>query len=605
MSGEVMDLQIESVETLTTLNKIIETLNRAVDVREVLQSSLADVVALLGLETGWIFLADELAQDSWAGRGYSLAAYYNLPPALATDNLQAWDKGCYCQELCNARKLDRAYNEVRCSRLAESLGDRKGLAVHASVPLRAGKQILGILNIAGPSWEAFTPQKLALLNNIGNQMGNSLERAHLFDLLREQRIQEQSALLELSKQLLGRLDMDDIIGYLVEVVPKLMKADACALMLPAEDPNFLEFRVAKGWSLDPVAGNKLIPLDERSGPGTVMLTQIPMIASNIEERDPAPWAPDWVLAEGFKGHAVIPLVAKGKSVGVMTINTRAPRQWDADEVRFMQLTANQIALAIETARLHEQEIARERMEEELAVGRKIQLSLLPEKPPEISGWEFAAIYKSARQVSGDFYDFYELPRKSGLIGILIADVVDKGVPAALFMALSRTVIRTMALGSRGPAAVLKKSNEMILNDSRASLFLTAIYAELERHSGRFCFANAGHNRPLWLHSSTGQCEELAEAGSLLAVMNDLELEEKEIWIEPGDALILYTDGLTEAINEQNENFGEQRLKSVIEANSDEDAQTILQVILSEVDTFAGESPLADDLTLIVIRRTAT
>jgi serine phosphatase RsbU (regulator of sigma subunit) len=600
-----MDWQTEEVKTLTTLNKIIEILNRAVDVREVLQSSLADIVALLGLETGWIFLVDEPTQDRWGENRYRLAAYHNLPPALDINNQQLWEKGCDCQGLCNAGKLKHAYNEVRCSRLEESLGDRKGLAVHASVPLRAGEQVTGILNIAGPDWEAFTPQKLALLNNIGNQMGNSLERAHLFDLMREQRVEEQSALLELSNQLLGRLDMDDIIDYLVEVVPRLMQADACALMLPAADESFLEFRVAKGWSLDPVAERRQIPVDERSGPGTVMITQKPLIASNIEDRDPAPWAPDWVLAESFRGHAVIPLVAKGRSVGVMTINTRKPREWNADEVRFMQLTANQIALALETARLHEQEVARQRLEEELAVGRMIQLSLLPEQPPQVPGWEFAAHYQSARQVSGDFYDFYELPRKDGLIGILIADVVDKGVPAALFMALSRTVIRTMALSSRGPAAVLEKSNEMIINDSRASLFLTVIYAELERHSGRFCFANAGHNRPLWLHSNTGQCEELAEAGSLLAVMQDLELDEQEIWIEPGDALVLYTDGLTEGLNTNKEVFGEQRLKSVIEANSDEDAQTMLQAILSAVDKFAGESPLADDLTLIVVRRTAT
>ena len=193
-----------------------------------------------------------------------------------------------------------------------------------------------------------------------------------------------------------------------------------------------------------------------------MLTQKPVVVMNTSQHNPVPEAPDWVQAEGFLGHAVMPLVAKGESVGVMTVNTREPRQWDPDEIRFMQLIVNQIALAIETARLHEEEVARERLEEELAVGRKIQLSLLPEKLPEIPGWEFAAVYQSARQVSGDFYDFYDLPGGAGKTGILIADVVDKGVPAALFMALSRTVIRSMALNGRGPAAVLEKANKLIL-----------------------------------------------------------------------------------------------------------------------------------------------
>ena len=594
--------QTDAVGDLKTLNKIIIKLNQAVDVREVLQAALADVVALMGLESGWIFLADEQAQDTWEGQGYTLAAYHNMPPALAVGNPQAWDKGCECQGMCNDGKLEEAYNEIHCSRLSESIGDRKGLAVHASVPLQSGERVLGILNIAGPDWGSFTQQKLELLTNIGNQMGNSLERAYLFELLREQRIDEQSALLELSNQLLGRLVMDDIIAYLINVVPKLLQADACALMLPMEDPNFLEFRVSKGWRVDPVAEKRQIPLDESSGPGIAMLTQKPLIAMNVEQRDPASRVPDWVLAEGFQGHAVMPLVAKGKSVGVMSINTREPRHWDTDEIRFMQLIVNQIALAIETARLHEEEVERERMEEELAVGRKIQMSLLPEKTPQIAGWDFAAIYLSARQVSGDFYDFIDLPGKPNRIGLVIADVVDKGVPAALFMALSRTVIRTMALGDRGAAAVLKDSNEIILKDSRASLFLTAFYAELDVLSGRICYANAGHNRPLLLRQSTGQCEDLSEAGSLLAVIPRLALEEQEIRMESGDYLVMYTDGLTEAMNEQREIFGEERLRAVIETNGDGDAQALLEAILAAVEDFVKGVPQGDDLTLVVVRR---
>ena len=595
----------DHIGELTTLNRIIETLNQAVDVRQVLQSALADLLALMDLETGWIFLVDEQAQDSWAGRGFTLSAYQNLPPALDLEDPIAWNKGCDCQGLCKSGKLFAAYNEVRCSRLSESLGDRRGLAVHASVPLRAGTQILGILNIASADWQSFTPQSLALLTNIGNQMGNSLERARLFDMLREQRIQEQAALLELSNQLLSRLDMEDMMAYLVEVVPNLIGADACALLLPAEDSHFLEFQVAKGWSMSPVDQKRQIPLDERSGPGTVMLTQEPLIAANIEQRDPAPWAPDWVLAEGFRGHAVIPLIAEGKSVGVMTINTRRPRQWDDHDMRFMRLMANQIALAIETARLHQEEIERQRLEEELAVGRTIQLSLLPEKSPEISGWEFAALHKSARQVSGDFYDFYDFPGDEPLVGMLIADVVDKGVPAALFMALSRTVIRTMALSGRGPAEALIKANDLILNDSRASMFLTAFYATLNTQNGHLVYANAGHNRPLWYHADSGKCQELYAEGSLLAVLEQLDLEEKDIHLQRGDILVLYTDGLTDAVNSSGEMFGEERLWEVIESNSGITAHEMLDQIMEAVEKYSRNTPLADDLTIIVISRVSS
>jgi sigma-B regulation protein RsbU (phosphoserine phosphatase) len=546
---------------------------------------------------------EEQLQPTWGGAGYRLAAHHNLPPSLAADNIEVWEKRCDCQEMCTAGELEKAYNEVRCRRLLEAEDNRNDLAVHASVPLRAGERVLGILNIASPDWESFTPQKLALLTNIGIQMGNSLERAHLFELLREQRIQEQSMLLELSNQLLGRLVMDDIITYLINVVPNLLKVDACALMLPGDDNEFLEFRITKGWRNDPVAEKRRVPLNDSSGPGTVMLTQEPLLAMNIKQHDPASWAPDWMLEEGFQGNVFIPLVGKGQSVGVMSINTRKPRFWAPDEIRFMRLMVNQIALAIETARLHEQELERQRMEKELEVGRKIQESLLPLNPPDVAGMDFAATYLPARQVSGDFYDFIDLPGEPERIGLVIADVVDKGVPAALFMALSRTMIRTLSLGGRGPSAVLSKANEFILRDSRASLFLSAFYAELDIQSGSVCYANAGHNRPLWLRNSTGQCQELSEAGSMLAFMDYQSFKEQEIWMEPEDILVMYTDGVTEAMNSQGDLFGENRLRQVIEQIGDVSAQAMLDGIMLAIDDFVGEALRTDDLTLIVVRRT--
>ena len=333
-----------------------------------------------------------------------------------------------------------------------------------------------------------------------------------------------------------------------------------------------------------------------------MLTQEPLLVINAEQHERESQVPDWMLEEGFQGHMFIPLVGKGKSVGVISVSTREPRWWTNDEIRFMRLMVNQIALAIETARLHEQELERQRMEQELTVGRKIQESLLPLKPPEVDGMDFATAYLPARQVSGDFFDFIDLPGEPERIGVVIADVVDKGVPAALFMALSRTMIRTLSLGGRGPASVLSKANEFILRDSRASLFLSAVYVELDIQSGRVCYANAGHNRPLWLKKDTGRCQELSEAGSMLAFMDYQSYEEQELWMETGDILVMYTDGLTEAMNSQGDFFEEERLIQVIEKIGIVSAQAMLDGILQALEDFSGEAPRSDDLTLIVVRR---
>jgi GAF domain-containing protein len=256
---EATSAEKDLIENLTTLNSIAEALNRAVDVHSVLNDALGALVRLMGLETGWIFLKDPAAQDRWGGSGFVLAAHHNLPPALDLENADAWQGSCLCQDLCNAGCGGEAYNEVHCSRLEKVRGDRRGLAVHASTPLRSGDRILGILNVARPDWASFRPQALMLLSNVGNHMGAALERARLFDLLHERHVHEQAALLHFSDQLLKRLDLDDLMDYLVEEVQGMLEADACALLLPGEQPGFLEFWI-------PVLNGDRCPLTSAAAP---------------------------------------------------------------------------------------------------------------------------------------------------------------------------------------------------------------------------------------------------------------------------------------------------------------------------------------------------
>jgi len=591
------------IKNLTTLNKIAEILNQAVDVRSALDSALTRLLELMELKTGWVFLVDPTSQNRWAGKGYVLAAHHNLPPAMALDKARPWKGGCDCQSLCQKGKLTGAYNEVRCSRLLNAHGDRRGLSMHASTPLRSGDQILGILNVAGPDWTHFSAEALALLTNVGSQMGITLERARLFDLVQEQRIHEQAALLDLSNRLLSQTSMNDLLCCLVEEVQRLLRADGCALLLPDEKSDSLAFHAASGWRVDPVAAQRRVPADQRSGSGWVMHSQQPLLILDVQSHDPTPWTADWLGVEGFRGHTVVPLIAEGSSIGVLMVDTRQPRQLNEDEVRFLCLMANQAAMGIEKARLHQEEIKRQRLEEEMAVGRKIQLSLLPEACPVVPGWEFTALYQPAHLVGGDFYDFFELPSGPNWFGLVIADVADKGVPAALMMALSRSIIRTKAMTTDlSPSNVLKRANQLIMKDSRSRLFLTAFYAMLDTHTGQLRYSIAGHNRPLWLRTEDGTCEELAGQGIVLGIFEDIELEEREVNIAPGDLVVFYTDGITEAMDSSHQLFGEERLRAVITANPEVTAQQLLQDIINAVYTFMGNAPQADDLTLFVIKR---
>jgi len=602
-----MSSELELMHDLGTLNRIVESLNQAVDVHGVLEQALADLVDLMGLQTAWISL-DDTADPGHSGTGeWVLAAHHNLPPALEPDS-DVWEGSCTCRELCNRGRLTEAYNEVHCSRLDGARGDRRGLVVHASAPLRSANHTLGILNVAADDWSAFSPQALSLLTNVGNQMGIALERAQLFDLLQQRQVHQQAALLAFSSQLLGRLELDELMAYLVEEVRKMLYADATAVLLSGEDhagdgAGFLEFRASAGWRLDPGAQRRRVPASIHSGRGLVLSAQESLTVENVQEHDLPAWAPDWVLEEGFCGHASVPLLVNSHSVGVLVVNQRQPRLLSNDDMRCLQLMANQAALAIEKARLHEEEVKARAMEKEMEVGRQIQLSMLPATTPIVSGWEFAAYYQAAREVGGDFYDFFELPGTPSRLAMVIADVTGKGVPAALFMARTSRVIQSFGLQAGSPRDTLRQTNDLMMRDSRSELLLSALYAVLDSDSGHLVYANAGHCRPLWLQGATGQVQELDARGIILgAVVDNTYLEERELDVQPGDLLVFYSDGVTEAMNAARELFGEDRLQEVLAANGRGSAQEVLEGIVDAVRDHAGNTQQSDDLTLFVVRR---
>lgn len=604
-----MTTQQELIADLQTLHEISQTLNRAADMQGALRESLAHLVAIMGLETGWIFLSDPSATDRWGGRGFVLAAHHNLPPALSVTSPHAWDKNCDCQTLCREGRLNEAYNEVRCSRLADVSGDRRDLAVHASAPLTSAGKNVGILNVAAPDWSAFTPRTLLLLANVGSQIGIAVERARLYDALQSQRIQEQAMLLDLSQQLLSRRDLDDLMAFVVEEVPRLVGADACAILLLADDGSRLQFRAASGWRTDPVEAGHVVPADVYTGSGRVLDSQQPLVIPDLADQEPPLWMPDWLAQEAFRAAAIVPLVADGESIGTLVIDSRRPRAFSETEIRLLRLMANQVAIALETARLQQEEIQRQRIEEELDVGRKIQLSMLPPALPRLAGWQFAAAFEAARQVGGDFYDVFDLPGDPGRWGVVIADVSDKGVPAALFMALSRTTIRNIALRGRPPAEVIAWANRFIQEDSQSDLFLTAFYAELDSASGRLHYANAGHNPPLWWHAAEQRFTPLAPGCALLGVFADLEVPSATVQLSGGDVLVLYTDGITEAITEEYEEYGHERLQAVIAGclteRPDASADAIRDAIIDSVRSFVGNMVQYDDMTLLVIKQVIT
>ena len=210
----------------------------------------------MGLESGLIYVRIEA--DS-GDTHFELAAQHNLPAMTADAD---WSVPCQCQQLCEIGALDKAVNTVACSRLAGTNSDERGLPLHATAPLRSGDRVLGILNVIAEDHSAFGPRELALLTNIGNHMGVALERARLYDLLHDRRIEEQAVLLSLSNELLGRLGLQEVVDHVLSEARRLLQVDASALLLPQGRPGYLGFCASSGGRRDPVEAGIDVPIDE-------------------------------------------------------------------------------------------------------------------------------------------------------------------------------------------------------------------------------------------------------------------------------------------------------------------------------------------------------
>jgi sigma-B regulation protein RsbU (phosphoserine phosphatase) len=268
----------------------------------------------------------------------------------------------------------------------------------------------------------------------------------------------------------------------------------------------------------------------------------------------------------------------------------------------LQSLAAQIASALHRADEYQRELAYQRVDKELVLAAQIQASFLPVALPRVAGWQIAAALKPARQTSGDFYDALELP--AGRVGLLVADVADKGTGAALFMALSRTLIRTYAFEyPDAPDMVLRAANRRMLTDAHTSMFVTAFYGVLDPASGQLIYANAGHNPP-YLFGRPGDHapQQLTNTGVPLGIEEAMSWSTRTVMLAPGDTLVLYTDGVSEAQNERGEFFDEARLRATVERSLGGSAADVQAALLDAVEAFAAGAPQSDDITVMVVVR---
>lgn len=267
-------------------------------------------------------------------------------------------------------------------------------------------------------------------------------------------------------------------------------------------------------------------------------------------------------------------------------------------LELLVLVARAIELALSGAQDHAE---RARTAGELAIGRRIQLALLPRRFPDFDGWAFAADYEAAREIGGDLFDAFAVRGGRDQFGLVIADVTGKGIPAALLMADVRALLHSAADNAGAPADALSRVNRILVNERQTNLFVTAGLLFVEAATGDVRYALAGHESPLVMRARGG-LETLDAVGPLLGAFADGAFVEQTANLDPGDTIVLYTDGVTEARDGARQFYGEERFRAAIESTRGQPAGDIVRAVMEDVRLFQGDAPAFDDLTLLVVQR---
>ncbi len=405
-----------------------------------------------------------------------------------------------------------------------------------------------------------------------------------------------ATLYEITRTLNSSLDLDEVLHNIMDRVIEVTGAERGFLMLCDDQQEELDFQVARG-----------IDRSDLTSPAFQVSTTIirevkqsrkPLLTDNAQY-DERFRRGESIMVLGLRSILCVPILVKERLIGLVYVDNRLHAGlFNEDHRDLLAAFASQAGIAIENARLYQVAVEKGRMEKELQLARDIQRGLLPRELPVLPGYEIAADWRSAREVAGDFYDCFELD--GGKLGLVVADVSDKGAPAALFMAVARSLIRGTALTATTPEEALQRANLTILTDTRSGMFVTVYYAIIEP-GGKLTGVNAGHNRPLVYRARSGEHEFLPRGGRPLGWFEALPVHAVPIQLEPGDILVFYTDGLTEAENVRREPYGDNRLVETVRGAATRPAGGVMEAITHSVKSFMGAAPPFDDMTVVVLR----
>jgi sigma-B regulation protein RsbU (phosphoserine phosphatase) len=408
-------------------------------------------------------------------------------------------------------------------------------------------------------------------------------------------LEELKILNEIATAISSTLSLEQVMELIIRKCIKHLKAEQCAIMLlnPEDKDKPFHTMMRKADSSKTMLPYRL----DVQLMGWMLKNRRPLLINEFASFKQFRTAGK--DDHGIKSVLGAPLLLKGKMIGSLNVfNKRDPGGFTDTDKRLLTIIASESAQVIENARLYEEEQALLRIREEMRLARKIQTDLLPRAAPRVLGYDIAGRSIPAELVGGDYYDFIRIDESR--LGICLGDVVGKGMPAALLMANVQATLRSQTVRTRSPCECLERSNELLLASTDLERYATLFYGVLNTDDHTISYCNAGHNYPFLLRQD-GEPLRLKTGGTVLGCFGTVDYAEDKVTMHPGDVLVIYSDGITEARNAGNEEFGEARLVDVAMRTLGEAAESQILTLIEAVQAHAGETAPTDDMTVVVVK----
>ncbi len=553
-------------------------------IRDFVRSAVdADAVSLLWLETG-----------TTIGR-YILA--YNEVIIDAPRLVNPLTRRFVSQVIADRKGLliDDARTDPRFKpRLSSEMGFSVGPLI--VIPLIRGGKLRGVLEVARSAGrDAFTREEQDLLDALGDDVVQSLSNAFLYGRLL--RVSEENNLLYQISVDLGRIvELDEVLRRILDHLQKIVPYDAAGIYLIRRRKHQIRQLEHRGY---PDGAQDTLHLKVGQGiVGWVAETGTSTIVPDVREN------PKYVSARPqTRSEMVVPIRTADESrvIGLFNVEADDVDAFDNRDMARLEAFASLASVAIEREWARRTREQKKRIDRELRVARHIQQNFLPRRMPDIHGFEIWGTHLSSIEMSGDYYDVIRITKDQ--LGLVIADVCGKGVPAALIMASLRAGLLSEVRYTYAIREIIQRVNRFLLDSTKDSDFVTAFYAVLDTKKNRVTYVNAGHNPPLYLKRD-GEARWLRTGGTVLGAFGEADYQEKVAVLDPGDVLVMYTDGITEAGSPEGEAFGTERLLETVRRTAELRPRRIGEAIMSDVAEYAGPAAWADDRTLLIVRRPA-